>query len=110
MRTKRSQEAYLLIDHRNSPGISQEFIHANHLDAPAVGAGQVFESAMAVCGHCGADVVLNPNRTRERGWCWSCDKYLCDGCTTLRTVSGVPCKPMAQQLDEIYTRLTKNFV
>lgn len=106
MRTKRSEEAYVLIDHRNSPGISQEFISANKLNAPAVGAGQVFESAMVVCHSCGADVILNPKRTREREWCSMHDGYLCDACAMRRKLSG-SCVPLTQKIVEIFNRLTR---
>lgn len=105
MRTKRSNEAYILIDHRNSPGISQEFVRANNLDIPAVSAGTQLESAMIVCGHCGTDVILNPNRSREREWCWNCDKYICDGCGVLKKL-GEACSPLEKKLQVIYKRLT----
>lgn len=101
MKTKRSQEAYVLIDHRNSPGIAPEFLRANRIDAPAVGAGKTFESAMVVCSHCGADVILNPNRSREREWCRKCDAYICDGCALLRKL-GAAHKPLIQVMSEIY--------
>lgn len=32
------------------------------------------------CRHCGGCVVLNPDRTRERGYCRLCDRYICDHC------------------------------
>jgi hypothetical protein len=101
MRSKRAAEAYVLIDHRNSPGITPEFVLANNLDAPVVGAGVTYESAMAVCSHCGADVILNPNRSREREWCRTCDAYICDGCALLRKL-GAAHKPLMQVISEIY--------
>jgi hypothetical protein len=107
MRTKRSREAYILIDHRNSPGITPEFMEANGLTGPAVGGGKSFESAMYVCCGCGADVIMNPNRSREREWCWSCDGYMCDGCGALRKL-GHPHKPLKQKMAEAYHTLTKD--
>ena len=104
MKNKRSKEAYVMIDHRNSPGITPEFVRDNNLNAPAVGAGSVFESAMIVCTHCGADVILNPNRTREREWCFSCDGYICDGCGVARR-SGIACVPMKKIIDDLYDKL-----
>ena len=88
MKTKRSNEAYILIDHRNSPGITPEFARANGLNGPAVPAGKIFESAMNICAHCGADVILNPNRLREREWCRKCDAYICDGCALIIKTGG----------------------
>lgn len=109
MRTKRSNEAYVLIDHRNSPGISQEFMRANRLDGPAVGAGVTFESAMVVCHGCGRDVILNPNRTREREWCMKHDAYLCDDCGLRRKVTG-ECVPLQHKIDLAVTELFKGLV
>ena len=108
MKTKRSQEGVVLIDHRNSPGISNEFIRANGLEgvAPAVGAGQVYESALLVCSHCGTDVILNPDRSRDRGWCMTCDKYLCDPCTALKH-AGVPCSPVMKKLEAAWNELDR---
>lgn len=106
MKTKRSNEAYILIDHRNSPGISQEFVRANNLDTPAVAGGQVFESAVVVCHGCQADVVLNPNRTREREWCYTHDAYLCDRCALMRKLTG-SCVPFWKKIETLFNRLTK---
>ena len=107
MKTKRAQEAYVLIDHRNSPGITPEFIRANHLDAPAVGAGQVFESAMIVCHVCGGDVILNPNRARDRHWCYAHDAYACDACTAAVRAKG-RCIPLKQIIAEAYETIVRN--
>jgi hypothetical protein len=101
MRTKRTNEAYVLIDHRNSPGISQEFVHKNRLDAPAVGSGQVFESAIVVCHCCGGDIILNPNRSRQREWCMVHDAYLCDRCALTRKLTG-ECVPLQKKLFDIF--------
>jgi len=62
--SKRSLEGFLLEDNRASGGVLKE-------------------SPVATCAHCHAQVVLQPCRTRERGVCWHCDKYLCDGCAFL---------------------------
>lgn len=110
MKTKRSREGCLLIDHRNSPGITPEFIRANNLDAPAVGSGVTYESALSVCGHCQADVILNPNRSRERGWCWSCDSYICDNCNAAKA-AGAACMPFMRRLERAFERLNRtNFL
>jgi len=106
MLTKRSAEGVILIDHRNSPGISPEFMRANNLPGPAVGAGVVFESAVIVCKHCGTDVVLNPNRSREREYCQKCDGYICDSCGLMRKLGGAH-RPMIKILADLYNRLTR---
>lgn len=99
MRIKRSQEAYILIDHRNSPGITPEF--ARKTGTPCVGAGETFESAMIVCCHCGSDVILNPDRSREREWCRICDAYSCDSCA-LALKLDEPHKTAWQRMTELY--------
>jgi hypothetical protein len=106
MRNKRSQEAYLLIDHRNSPGITAEFMQKNKIDGPAVGKGTYFESAMTVCHCCQADIVLNPNRSRDREWCMQHDAYLCDRCALTRRLTG-SCVPLKQRIADIFNRLIK---
>ena len=106
MKTKRSQEGYILIDHRNSPGISQEFLKTNNLDGPAVEAGKVYESSVWVCAHCHADVILNPNRSRDREYCFYCDSYICDNCGLLKKL-GVTHKPMRQIIADLYDKLTR---
>lgn len=106
MLTKRSQEGVILIDHRNSPGISPEFMRANNLSGPAVEGGKVYESAVVVCKHCGTDVILNPNRSRDREYCRACDGYVCDKCGLLRKL-GHPHKPLWQLMTELYERLVR---
>lgn len=55
----RGGKGYLLTDDRVSGGTLQEL---NTL----------------TCVHCNRVVALNPERERERGWCWKCDAYVCD--------------------------------
>lgn len=101
----KSKEAYLLIDHKNSPGISEEFARQHNLPGPAVGAGKVFESAISVCHCCTGDIILNPNRSRPREWCMKHDAYLCDGCALVRRLTG-DCVPIKERMARIYKRLT----
>lgn len=49
------------------------------------------------CGHCQTIVILNPERRRDRGWCWNCDRYLCDACQAIK--NSVGCIPAAQRID-----------
>lgn len=81
MKSKRSQEGYLLID--NS----------------AAGVGPKFETPTITCSHCHCIVVLNPLRTRPRGHCRKCDHYVCDkpGCN-------IECNPFNKLLDELQTK------
>ena len=98
---KRKSEGYLLIDNRYSPGVSEELIRSTGKDAPIVAPGQTFESATVTCAHCNRIVILNPDRTRPRGYCAKCDHYVCDnpGCA-------LECIPFAKILDTLYDKLS----
>jgi hypothetical protein len=90
MSSKRSHEGYFLQDNHGTPGVPDEIIVAHGLPA---GAGYIkFESATFTCSHCEQVVVLNPDRSRARGYCKQCDHYLCDLCESNRFL-GQPCYP-----------------
>jgi hypothetical protein len=97
--SKRSLEGEMMIDHRESPGLRPEDV-AHIPGAIAVGKGQLFESAIISCSHCPRIVVLNPDRSRERGYCRKCDDYICDFCTEELHRTGV-CRTWVQVIDEI---------
>ncbi len=94
MPSLRKHEGYLLIDNRFGPGVSAEFIRATGKDAPIVPEGRMYESATITCSHCHTIVILNPDRSRPRNYCRTCDHYICDnpGCN-----SG--CKPLKHVLE-----------
>lgn len=96
MSSLRRHEGYLLIDHRDSPGVSAEL--ARPIGAPVVGS-TMFESATITCSHCQTVVILNPDRSRERGYCRKCDHYICDKCTRIMAQT-LECRPFKQILDE----------
>lgn len=101
MFTKRAREGYVMIDHRNSPGVPVEMAVAAGLDPSAAGS-TLFESATITCKHCNRPVVLNPNRSRGRHYCRSCDGYICDQCAVLKD-----CRPFERVLADVYTQLIK---
>ena len=59
-----------------------------------VSGGERVEVATLTCCHCGCVVILNPERTRERGYCRKCYAYRCDrpGCV-------LECMPMSQVIE-----------
>lgn len=61
MGSLRSQEGYLLMDHR-------------------VSGGTLTEVPTVTCCHCNRVVILNPQRTRPRHYCPKCNAYACDEC------------------------------
>lgn len=105
MKSKRSHEGVILIDHRNSPGVTEEMSRFTNLP---VGAGQgVFESPTFTCSHCQRVVVMNPARTRSRGYCKKCDHYVCDGCEDIRVKTGI-CYTYNEFLDDICEQTVKD--
>lgn len=48
-------------------------------------------------------IILNPNRTRPRGYCYSCDWDICDRCALLMKL-GHPCRPLDKVIDQIRNR------
>ena len=106
-KSKRQHEGEVLIDHRYSPGISDEMVRTAELP---VGAGKgVFEAPCFTCSHCQHVVVLHPLRNRERTWCRHCDHYICDPCGAIlaRTKE---CKTYTQFLEEIQEQAFKDEV
>jgi hypothetical protein len=89
--SKRRHEGYLLIDHSNSPGIP--------------GRTGKLESATYTCSHCPRVVILNPNRSRPRGYCPGCNHYICDHCEAIRAQTG--CKTFKQIMDDVCERALK---
>jgi ribosomal protein S27AE len=102
MNSKRSQEGYLMVDHRNSPGITEADLLSIPIERRAEFAPRkgMFESPTIRCCHCGTMVILNPNRTRPRGYCGKCDHYTCD------SPYCVPCNPFNKQVDDALTQAT----
>jgi hypothetical protein len=96
--SKRKFEGLLVIDHRESPGITPEQARGF---GPAVGKGQLLETPTVQCVHCQRVVILNPLRTRPRHYCQKCDDYQCDTCALL------PCKPFEQWALETINKATK---
>lgn len=96
----RKHEGYLLIDHRNSPGISEDLIRAISPDLPTnMGRGMI-EVPTYTCNHCKGVVVMNALRTRDRGFCPKCNHYVCDVCNGVRIKTG-ECKTFDQIATEI---------
>ena len=97
---------YVLIDHRESPGFTPEQCIAGGRSKIAghLGAGQKFEAKTDFCTHCERVVIRNPDRLRQRGYCWNCDHFICDDCAIVMKVSG-ECKSMKQKMDELFRSL-----
>lgn len=88
-------EGYLLIDHRNSPGISEaDAMRLRKLghNCPVMREGSVTEYATKRCCHCYTPTIYNPKK--HHGHCRKCDDFVCAGCTMRGG-----CTPMQKQID-----------
>lgn len=92
MNSQRSREGYLLVDHRAGPGLGRP-------GETPLAHGTLFEAPTYTCSHCQRVVVVNPNRTRERGYCRKCDRLVCDACEAGRAASGGACHAMGMVFD-----------
>ena len=99
MFSKRELEGYFEIDHRLGEGITPEQAWSAGKNTIPVGRGMRFQTPTINCSHCTRLVVLNPDRSRDRGYCPKCDKYLCDQCEGERVRTGI-CRPFSQVIDE----------
>lgn len=70
----------LVLDHRVSPGLTASEARSVGLDGVNLGEGSIAEFRVLACNHCGGLQLMNPFRTRERGYCRLCDHYVCDLC------------------------------
>lgn len=69
-----------MMDHRASPGISEDMANKIGLPAKQLGAGGLFEGAVLKCTHCPTPYIKNPDRKRQRNYCRKCKHYICDFC------------------------------
>lgn len=101
MRTRDSHLGYLTIDHRNSPGLTEEFLrtkaHIPGKPPPMAVGSRLFEADTYRCPHCHGTVLKNPLRERPRNWCYSCDAYICDGPSC-----NAGCLPKEKLMDRAY--------
>ena len=88
MPQKTNREGYLLVDHSACPDFRPGALPTQ------------FESATITCSHCQRVVVLNPDRTRSRGYCRKCDHYVCDECELERVQSGGACLTFNQIIED----------
>ena len=98
---------YLIIDHRDSPGLTEADV-ASLPGVIAVAGGSVLERDTTLCTHCQRQVLLNPGRVRQRAVCPKCHAYLCDECEAVRVASSGACVPFALVLDRAEALLVRH--
>lgn len=99
--SRKSQEGYLMIDHRASPGISEEVARLSGFDPAQCGEGKLFETATLTCMHCKIAVVKNPLRVRERPFCMKCNHYICDVCQSKTTQPDYVHAPFEKVIEDV---------
>ena len=103
MFSKKEREGYVMIDHRNSPGFTCDEAPGAYKAGIPVGAGAFFEGSTNTCSHCTAVVVMNPDRVRQRGYCYNCDHFICDRCATTMKLTGV-CYSFSRRIEDEYNK------
>ena len=96
-------EGYLMVDHRASPGIPAEKALRLGYHPSQVAEGQMFEAATYGCPHCGASVVKNPLRVRERAFCFQCNSNICDDCNVARIHPDYVHHTMQEIVDKVHS-------
>jgi hypothetical protein len=90
-------EGYLEIN--TGAGISPEIARTGPPGTMVQLPDQRIQRSTIKCAHCPVQVILNPDRTRERGNCQKCDHYICDECA-LAMKLGAECVPHVKQINE----------
>ena len=98
----------VIIDHRESPGLTEADARRGRALGmlPFLGKGQVFEGLTDTCSHCQRVVVRNPLRSRSRGYCSKCDRFLCDNCAVTLHLTGI-CYPWKKRLADEAERVAR---
>ena len=107
MFSRRENEGYVLIDHRESMGFTEaECVAARLSPLMPIGKGQRLEAPTFTCSHCDRVVVMNPLRNRDRAICFACDHNICDACETNRVLTG-ECNSRQRRIDAFLARVTR---
>ena len=101
MRHVLRDHGYLFIDHRASPGISEEFARQAGYDPAFCREGKVMDTKTLRCAHCSVHVVPNPQRpNNDRATCPKCDHhYICDFCAFQMTQPDYVHTPYEKKVD-----------
>lgn len=111
MFSRRETEGYVVIDHRESPGLTEaQRIEARLSPVMPIGKGQRLEAPSFCCSHCDRIVVMNPLRNRERYVCPKCDRYICDDPCKITYVLTDECRSRQIRIDEHMAQTAKKLI
>ena len=98
MRNSLRDHGYLMIDHRNSPGVPEWMSRMAGYIAPA---GKTTDMKTLCCAHCKVHVVPNPQRPNsDRATCHKCNHhYICDLCAFRMTQPDYIHDPYEKKVD-----------
>jgi hypothetical protein len=99
--SKKTHDGELMVDHRASPGLSAELAEKMGYHPGHVRGGALATYATLGCPHCASCVVVKHDRTRDRAWCSTCDRYICDGCDYLRKQPGYVHTTAAEIIEKV---------
>lgn len=95
---------YMMVDHRASPGFTEEEARIAGYDPLQCKEGKIFESKTFCCAHCKTHVVPNPTRIRPRESCAKCSfHYICDGCAFLASMPDYVHTPAVRVQDVLHS-------
>ncbi len=102
-------EGYLFVDHRASPGLSEEVAKRAGYDPFLCREGTVFEAATLRCAHCaGHTIVKAHERGQARGHCFQCHRFVCDVCVGRMVQPDYVHVPFAKLVDAAKDAEAKN--
>ena len=101
---KRELEGYLEI--YGGAGITPEEAAKGPPGTMPIRPDAKLQLATLKCKHCERQVVLNPDRTRDRGHCYKGDHFLCDECAIDYKITG-KCWDVRYGIDEFMNKLAK---
>ena len=110
--SERSDEGIIYLDHREGPGLTDEFIHETnklfpHGMALPYGAGKgLFEAATITCGHCQRGALIDTKRREGPGRCPNCFRRLCKLCNSIRKHGGT-CTTIQRVINDIQEAAVK---
>lgn len=106
-------EGYLLVDHRASPGLTEQEARLLGYEPALTREGKVYEAGSLTCCHCKTVAVKNPFRQRPRESCPKCRnvrgdrKYLCDFCYADTFRADYSHDPWDKKVDAVVNAMAK---
>jgi hypothetical protein len=103
--SKASRDGYVMIDHRDSPGLEGKV--ENGFRYQHVPGGTMFEGKTFTCPRCHKVIVKNPDRGRNRGYCRKCDHDVCDSCALMLKLNHTCSKDTCRHVLQVHLGLLK---